>query len=515
MIAGKKSKLELLEECLNRREKDFKKSGKIVLPEPTEEVAQVKTPKITELDLERAICRKSFFQFVKTFWGAAIQQAPKWNWHIEYLCNLLQEMAERVIAGQVRLHDLCVNISPGTTKSTIMSVMFPAWLWTRMPECRVICVSYSEKLALSLSLKTRDVVQSERYVACFPEIAWRDDQNTKTHFQNTKGGWRYAAGVNGSVLGLHAHVIVIDDPIDPEEANSEAELKTANRWIRETLSSRKVDKAVSVTILVMQRLHEDDPTAQFIRNKKVKHVCLPAEVTDDISPPELRSYYKDGLMDPVRLTKDVLDDIRNSPDGGERLYATQYLQKPVPPGGEMFKTDRIHYGVPPKLVAMVRYWDKAGTKGGGAFTVGTKMGLDDRGTFWVLDVIRVQLDSYARERLIEDTADRDGYDVKIGIEQEPGSGGKESAENTVRRLAGYYVRVDKVDVSTGGKIQRADPWSVQVNGGNVRLLRADWNHAWVEEHRFFPYSKFKDQVDSASGGFAMLHKKRVKVGALR
>lgn len=102
-------------------------------------------------------------------------------------------------------------------------------------------------------------------------------------------------------------------------------------------------------------------------------------------------------------------------------------------------------------------------------------------------------------------AQSDGRNVKIGIEQEPGSGGKESAESTVRNLSGFSVFVER---PTGDKVYRADPFSVQVNHGNVRLLRGDWTHEFIEELRFFPAGTYKDQVDAASGAFNKLAGRR-------
>jgi len=105
----------------------------------------------------------------------------------------------------------------------------------------------------------------------------------------------------------------------------------------------------------------------------------------------------------------------------------------------------------------------------------------------------------------------DGHGVIVGVEQEPGSGGKESAENTVRRLAGYIIRVDR---PTGDKAQRADPYSTQVNAGNVYMLRGRWNNPYIEELRFFSLenSKFKDQVDASSGAFKFVSKPVIKFG---
>jgi hypothetical protein len=260
--------------------------------------------KIDEHSVIRRVCKRDFFEFVKEFWECISQEDPVWNWHIPYLCAEIQKMMERVFRGESKEYDLVVNIPPGTTKSTIMSVMLPAWAWTRMPHTKFIGASYSEALARDdLSLKTRDIVTSDKYKRCFPEIELRSDQSTKGYFQNTRGGWRYAVGVNGSVTGKHAHVIVIDDPLDPNEAFSSADLKAANRWISETLSNRKVNKRVSITILVMQRLHQDDPTARFLLKKNVRWIKLPAEVEDEPHPKELAEHYVDTYLDPIRLDR--------------------------------------------------------------------------------------------------------------------------------------------------------------------------------------------------------------------
>lgn len=472
--------------------------------------------------LDASVCRDDFFWFLQRFWSVVVQEKPVWNWHIEYLCRELQEAGERVIRGEPKQHDLVINIPPGTTKSTIVSVMFPAWMWIRMPHCKIISVSHTHKLAVKLARYTRDVVLSEKWTSLFGPINLREDQNAKSFYENMRGGWRYAVGVDGSVIGQHAHLILIDDPIDPNEAISELELANANRVVMETLPTRKVDKEITFTTLVMQRLHQNDPSALFLEEAKkedgtpVRHIRLPGEVVvsglKEVRPRKLAAHYVDGLLDPVRLNRKVLRNLHTRL--GEYGYAGQILQNPVPIGGGMFKTERIQIDDPPPLrhfKALVRYWDKAGTQAGGAYTVGALLGRDAHGRFWVLDVVRGQWDPQRREATILQTAQLDTDRVKIGIEQEPGSGGKESAESTVRNLAGFRVRVDPVK---GDKVYRADPFSVQVNGGNVRMRKADWNSEFIEEMRHFPLSKYKDQVDAASGAFAMLVKKRKKVGGM-
>lgn len=500
----------------------------MIAAKPKLKVKPKDNPAFDEYDLVRSICKSSFYDFVKEFWSIISKARPVWNWHIEYLCDELQYMAERVFRGQKKLHDLVVNISPGTTKSTIMSVMFPIWCWTRMPEFQFIGASYTADLARDLSMKSRDIVQSDHFKRIFPEIQIREDQNTKGLFKNKQGGWRYAVGINGMVTGMHAHFIVIDDPLDPQMALSDADIKSANAWIVNTLSTRKVEKSVTPIALVMQRLHQDDPTARFLKQKNVKHINLPAEITskDNVVPKDLEKYYKDGLMDPVRLSQEVLDEERSK---GELYYASQFLQDPAPEGGAMFKVDRIKVSreVPKRWRRLVRFWDKAGTRDGGAYTVGVLMGLDTDGRYWILDVIRGQWDSWERERIIRDAALKDGWKVLVGVEQEPGSGGKESAEGTHRRITQlrgpkdqpFRCKIVKVDITTGGKVARADPFSVVVNQRNVYLVDSSdeegWNKEWLEEHRYFPNSRNKDQVDATAGAFSLCGVRKTRIGGIK
>jgi predicted phage terminase large subunit-like protein len=156
----------------------------------------------------------------------------------------------------------------------------------------------------------------------------------------------------------------------------------------------------------------------------------------------------------------------------------------------------------PKLIAKtVRSWDKAGTADGGAFTAGAKMHKLYDGMFLISDMRRGQLAALEREQLIKQTASVDGPDVRIIVEQEPGSGGKESAEATIRMLAGYTAIADK---PTGAKEIRADPYAAQVQAGNVQLLKGDWNREFLDEHEHFPVGTYMDQVDACSAAFSAL-----------
>lgn len=187
----------------------------------------------------------------------------------------------------------------------------------------------------------------------------------------------------------------------------------------------------------------------------------------------------------------------------ERLLGSNWKIKPA--AGLVFNEAwfEIVEAVPTDIVAWVRYWDKAGTEGGGKFSAGVKIGLSARGFVVVADVVRGQWGAYHREQAIRNTAKLDGPLTEVWVEMEPGSGGKESAENTVRSLIGYTARVDKV---TGSKLVRAGPFSAYAQAGNVKVLSAPWTRAWLRElHAFAGDGKgFSDQVDASSGAFNKL-----------
>lgn len=481
----------------------------------------LQNPDIAQAEL----CRRSLFHFMKTFWGVISPEEPKWNWHIPYLCGELQTLAERVARKEPAEYDLIINIPPGTTKSTTCTVMFPVWCWTRWPWMQFIAASYSGALSLEHSVKSRDIVKSDLFNRLFPGMSVKLDKDTKTNFAilytdaegNTKvGGSRFSTSVGGSVTGFHGHILIVDDPLNPEQAVSAIELQKANDWMSQTLSTRKIDKAIVPTVLIMQRLHQNDPTGFLLdkaksENKKIRHICLPGELhgfRELLNPKELEEHYVDGLLDPVRMPLHVLEKMET--DLGQYGYAAQIGQNPVPAGGGMFKVD--HFQIvesvhPTHILRIVRYWDKAGTEGGkGARTAGVKMALLRNGKYAVLNSKSGRWSTNEREAIIRETAEADGLPVEVWIEQEPGSGGKESAQATIRNLAGFRVYAERPQ---GDKIYRADPYSVQVNNGNVLLLKGDWNAEFIEEHRYFPVGKLKDMVDASSGAFSQLVSRKV------
>lgn len=470
----------------------------------------------------RSLVRGNLYLFLRYFWPEYSEDAFSDNWHIKYICDELERVARRVANNQPKEYDLVINVPPGSTKTAIVSIMFPIWVWVNWHHIRFITASYTASLSLESAERSRDIIRSPRFRSLFPEYGIKADKDTKSNFRVIKrvwerdgrapqqkvGGNRYSTSVGGAITGFHGHINIVDDPIDPMRAVSDTEIKKANYWMDNVLPFRKVDKSVTATIMIMQRLHQSDPTGHWIEEKEegeVKHICIPGEIKnfkENVKPQELSKFYKDDLMDPIRLNWDALRKLENL---GQYTYSGQVGQNPVPLGGGMFKIDFLTYIEQPpqpiEIVSMVRYWDKAGSEGDGAYTVGVKIAKLKTGRFIVLDVKRGQWGSNKRERIIRATAEADGQHCKVYVEQEPGSGGKESAENTIRNLAGFSVYRDR---PTGDKALRADPYSVQVNEGNVSLLRGEWNKAYVDEMKFFPNSTYKDQIDASSGAFSKL-----------
>jgi predicted phage terminase large subunit-like protein len=482
----------------------------------------------------RELNNRSFYHFLRFFWPEISSEEFVENWHIPFLCNELQLVAERVARGEPNDYDLLINISPGTTKTITCNIAYPAWIWTRWHWMRIISASYSASLALEAAEYSRDMIRSDRFQAVYPELDIKEDKDTKSNFRVVKrerapgrperlifGGNRYSTSVGGTLAGYHGHILIWDDPLNPHQAVSEKKLAEANRWIDRTLPTRKVNKITTTTIGIMQRLHQNDPSGHILakKKKKLRHISMPGEIRnyrDQVQPPELVEMYQDDLFDVNRMPWSVLKDLEA--DMGQYGFAGQIGQNPVPPGGGMFKVDRFpQIQTMPSdvlILEVVRYWDKAGTKeieegrgsGGGAYTVGVKMAKLKDDKYLIMDVVRGRWSSEEREKIIRSTAEADGKGVKIYHEQEPGSGGKESAEATIKNLAGFASYADRPQ---GDKIYRADPYSVQVNNGNMIMLRGDWNHEFIDEHRNFPFSTYKDQVDAAAGAFSQLTRKRI------
>ncbi len=478
--------------------------------------------------IQRELNNRSFYQFLLWAWPVLSSHEFMDNWHIKYLCDILQEMVERVGDFKPKLYDLLINIPPGSTKTIICSIALPVWCWTRWPWMRFITASYSSVLSLESADFSRDLIKSTQFQEVYPELIIKTDKDSKSNykiavkkpskvnrrrFTEEIGGYRYSTSVGGTLTGYHGDVIIWDDPMNPQQTYSDLQLIIANRWIDQTLPTRKTNKENTITIGIMQRLHQNDPSGHLLAKKKdnLKHISIPGEIRnykEYVRPHNLVKYYKNDLFDPKRLGWKVLEELET--DLGQYGFAGQIGQNPTPAGGGMFKVDFFQMVSEvfhkKDYIRTVRYWDKsASTTKRSPYTVGVKMSRMRDGSFLIEDVKRGRWGTDERERVIKATAIADGDDVVVIVEQEPGSAGKDSADATVTNLAGFSVVKDRV---TGDKITRADPYSVQVNNGNVKMRIAEWNGKFKEEHSLFPFSTFKDQVDASSGAFGYLTRKK-------
>lgn len=327
-------------------------------------------------------CRESFYYFVQQFWNIVSPEKPVWNWHIKALCDDIQIAMLRICQIQIgidenenpiitkereeKLYDEIINVPPGTSKSTIFTIMAPAWIWTIDATIRTLTASYSASLSTQHAIKSRDIIKSDNYRKWFPEVQIKADRDNQSHYENTKGGERYATSVTGTVTGFHAHLIIVDDPINRLEAESEGQREKANDFCTNTLSTRKVDERITLTLLVMQRLNDDDPTGRVLQlNPNIRHICLPAELDDNIQPPEWAKFYVDGLLDPIRKGTIQLEQQKKLL--GSYGYSGQYSQRPSPKGGKIWQKwfKEIDDSVWPELNSMVDVgndWDLAYTK---------------------------------------------------------------------------------------------------------------------------------------------------------
>jgi hypothetical protein len=484
-----------------------------------------------EYDLIRSITRKSFYEFVREFWGSIVQEKYESNWHVKFLCDQVQEEVELILARKPKRYDyIIINIPPVNLKSTILMMMLNGWAWSRCPWLNFIGCSFEQSLAVGHALTARDLIMSDKYQRCFPDVVLRRDMKAKGTFGTTTGGRRYSAGTRGNITGKHGDIVVIDDPLNPKAARSQLETLAVKRFILEALPNRKRKLSIVPTFLIMQRLSEDDPTGFLLQMAKespgkvrVKHICLPATYSSLVNPPKVKKYYdvQDGLLNPKRLDRQTLEGLKVN---GEYFYAGQYDQFPIPAGGGMFKVEMIKTGIAPPdpnnprlWVKQVRGIDKAGSYDEGCFTAGGRMGKDLNGNFWILHMDRYRQESCAREARIKRVATIDGKQVVTVLEQEPGSGGKGDAQTTVRNLAGF--RVIK-EAPMGKDPIRAEPLASQVNGGNVYLapegsipgLPEPWHTALLNEMMFYPFSKYKDQVECLTIAFKHLTSSVFRVG---
>lgn len=438
--------------------------------------------------------------------------------HLKVICEHLQAVS----AGQITR--LLINIPPRTMKSLATAVIWPAWIWAQPPKgrnlpytplagphVRFIAASYDSDLSMRDNVKMRNLIRSQWYQDFWAHrFRIVSDQDVKSRFNNTAGGFRQSTSVRGMATGEGADIIIVDDAHNVKTSESAAVRDDTVRWYQEVLPTRLNDRVHGAIVTVGQRVHEADVSGYILsRWKELGYVvlCLPALFESDHPQKSIHDWRtKDGQpLWPERpgFDRKGIDEL--ALELGSYAAAAQLQQRPAPRGGGMFRKD--WFTVVDALPAerrRVRAWDLASSEAIAGYnlnpdgTAGVLMSRDRAGYFYIEDVVTLKGSPQAVERTILNTASLDGAKTAIRLPQDPGQAGKAQAQYLTRQLAGYTVKSLPV---TGAKETRASPFAAQAEAGNVRILRADWNTLYLDELAVFPSGRHDDQVDASSDAF--------------
>lgn len=463
------------------------------------------TPKLDTPEVH-ALARVNFGNFVEILFpvlhpGRRLKHAS----YLEVLADCLMSVAEG------REKRVIMNLPPRHMKSMLTSVFYTAWRLGLDPSAKFICISYGDDLAHELSAATRRVMKSEIYKSIFPGTVL--EKQAEDHIKTTKGGARYATSVGSDITGFGADEIIIDDPMQPDQATSESSKEKVRSWVQNSVLTRFNDPAKGALILVMHRLAPDDLSATFeaTGNYLVLKFPLVAEQEEAI-------YDVHGRWRHYRKPGDVLNPTHLSPAEVERLrselpanvFTSQYQQRPTIGGSGMLQISlfrRYDSENRPKFELYMHSWDIAGTVTGNA-TVGTVWGLTTEGGkdhVYLLDVIRVKLELPAVRALIKAKNKEnqpaiiiiDERGIGLGIYQDLISDKIPNAVRSTDKASPIEWPSDHEGRPSASKVDRFGQSIIAIDDGRVWLpKKAPWLDEFIGEVAAFPNSKYNDQVDS-------------------
>lgn len=451
-----------------------------------------------------------------------------WNWHIDAICAHLEAFIPVERRQAFASHDkalifirwLIINIPPGHMKSLLLAVFFPAWVWTFWPEWRGIFGSYFMPLALRDSVRCRDVILSDKYQEWFqPHWDLKSDQNLKGYFANTRGGLRQCVSVGSGSTGFRGDGVFIDDPLSAKEAYSEAARQEAIYWVDKVMSSRLNDPRSGVRGVMMQRLHEEDPSGHLLARGGWEHLCLPSELDSSrrcetalgfVDPRE-----NDGdLLFPEFFTPEVLAQARK--DLGEADYAGQHLQRPHPSEGIILRPRFLKYWVPkgstlappkwkdeegnwhesevvelPDFSSLSQSWDMSFKKTVGSDLVAGGVWGKKDAVCYLIDLVWEKLSFTQTCRAVEDLKAKHPKTRAIWIED------KANGPAVIDTLSSKIPGLIPVNPE-GGKESRAHATSPFLESGNIVFPHpslAPWIAKALAEMTAFPHGKHDDFVD--------------------
>lgn len=460
-----------------------------------------------EVSLERRIYKESFYEFCKT---AFCQLHPGLeyddNWHVEYICKILQGETERVLRNERREKDIIINISPRSMKSMIASVIWPVWSWTIDPSLKFLTCSYSDQIASILSRLSRDLIGTTWFQRLYgTKVELRSDLSGAGHYGTTATGYRYAFGMDGTVTGIGGDFLLLDDPQNPKKANSEVERDNAIDRYNQTISNRLNKLDIGGRIIIQQRLHEMDLTGYLMdpkhgRPEEHLHINIPADYDEKmISPPEIKQYYKDGLFWPSKFPRFVLDKEKKK---GSLYYAGQFQQRPVPLEGNIFKRLWFDIVQPESIQRDVGnnpihfYVDTAYTEDNIENDPSGILSCFEKDNFiYIVNFIEVWKEFPDFCKFLGDYCSTNGYNSYSRIKVEPKASGKSVVQQmraytklNVSEIVGDFLRDDKV--------QRATSVSGIAEAKRVRIVDGPWVDEFLNYICSFPKAAHDEAVDT-------------------
>jgi predicted phage terminase large subunit-like protein len=450
-----------------------------------------------------ALYRVSFGAFAYAAYAELNPNAPLIpNWHIDCICHHLQAMG-RLLEGerppeadrQNISNRLVINLPPRSLKSYLVSVAWVAWCLGRSPSLQIVCASYAEELANKFSRDCRALIEASFYKRVFPRTRINPRKSTETEFETTKRGSRLATSVGGTLTGRGADILIVDDPIKANDANSKVALETANEWFRNTALSRLNSQSKSLIAVTQQRLHTDDLSGILIE-RGWPSLVIPAIATEaqDYAVGDADSYHRpaEELLQPNRDSAETLGDIKR--EVGSRIFGAQYQQNPTPPDGNMIKASwlRRYTSIPPrdKFRNVVLSCDPAGKAGiKNDYTAITIVGIDakeiyllhvDRGHWTVLQmqsrITELASEWAVTQVIVENTASGMGLIQLLQEQTRLPVIGQHPTDDKETRLSRHHGRFE---------------------AGRILLpVETSWLADFENELLAFPNGRHDDQVDA-------------------
>ncbi|WP_347302146.1 phage terminase large subunit [Croceibacterium sp. TMG7-5b_MA50] len=415
------------------------------------------------------------------------------NWHHDAISHQLDQVHRGVSRR------LLITLPPRNLKSVMVSVAWVAWCLGRDPTLSFVCVSYSQELALKHARDCRSLIQTRWYKALFPGTVIASNRSAVHDFETTRIGGRLATSVGGTLTGRGGDIIILDDPINPKEANSQTLRDGVNDWFGSTLASRLNDKSRGAIVTVMQRLHQYDLAGMLLEAGGWDHLSLPAIAPEPVtvSLTRGRTYHRRSgeVLHAAHEPLAALMDIKRLQ--GSVYFEAQYQQTPVPAEGNVVKADWLRSYEdsfdPASAGRIVQSWDTASKDGAlNDYSVGITAHVH-RGMVRILDVFRRKLNFPELKRHVIRLAQHHHATVLLIEDQASG----QQLIQTLRAEKPRHVPAPIARKPEGDKLSRMLGVSGQIEGGQLLLPRdAPWLAEFKSELLSFPSGRHDDQVDA-------------------